>query len=320
MKPIAAMFFTLMLPITSQAQGVYPIKPVKLFVSSAAGSAPDIVARIIAQRLNSSWAQPVIVENVPGASGNIAAEKVAKSAADGYTLLYANFAVLYTNKTLSANLGYDIESDFEPITQITLSANLLVVHPSVPARTVRELVAYGQANPGKLRYGSVGNGSSMHLLAEQFKTSAGIDVLHVPYKSSAQMATELVAGQFEFSFHNAAVVLPQVRAGKLRALAATTAKRFPNTQEVPTMIEAGFPDILYDGGTGLLAPKGTPAFVIEKISNDSAKVLATGAVRDLFEANGLQPVGSSPVAFAARIKSENARWAKIIQASGAKLD
>jgi tripartite-type tricarboxylate transporter receptor subunit TctC len=323
MKPvlwIAATFFWLMSTIASHAQGVYPTRPVRLLVPSAPGSSPDFQARIVAQKLSELWSQPVVVENLPGASGNIAAERAAKVPADGYTLLFATFAVLYTNKTLQVNVGYDIERDFDPITQISRAAILLVVHPSLPVHTVHELVAYGRANPGKLRYGSAGSGTSMHLCAEIFRTDAGIEVLHVPYKSAAQMATDLVAGQFEFAFHNAPVVLPHIRAGKLRALGVTTANRLSNTPDLPTMAEVGFPGVKYDGGVGLVAPKGTPAAVIKKISDDSAKALAAHAVREQFFANGLEPVGSTPEAFAAHIKSEIPRWAQIIRRSGAKLD
>lgn len=302
------------------AAAQFPAKPLKLFVPSAAGSSSDITTRIISQKLGELWKQPLVVENVPGASGNIAAEKVAKSPADGYTLLFANFAVLYTNKELYKKLGYDIERDFEPITQTTRSANLLVVHPSLPVHSVQELISYGRANPGKLRYGSGGGGTSMHLCVEQFKASTGVDILHVPYKSSSQMATDLLGGQFELAFHSVSVVLPYVRAGKLRALAVTTESRLAVTPDLPTMAEAGVPDILFDNGTGLVAPKGTPAAIINKIYSDTTKVLAIPAVREQLSASAVEPVGSTPAAFATRIKSENARWAKIIRTSGMKLD
>jgi tripartite-type tricarboxylate transporter receptor subunit TctC len=291
-----------------------------MIVTTGTGSSPDILGRIVASRLSELWGQPVLVENIPGSGGNIGAERAAKSAPDGYSILLASFGPLYVNKTLYTRLGYDIERDFEPIMQISRQANILVVHPSVPARTVDELVTYGRANPGKLRFGSGGSGTSMHICAELFKNGAGIDAAHVPYKSSAQMMTELVAGQFEFAFHNAPVVLPQIRAGRLRALAVTSQARVPYAPELPTMAEAGFPEVMYDGGAGLVTPKGTPIAIVQKIYQDAARVLSTPAVRDLFAANGADPVGSTPAEFAMRIKSEIARWAPVIRASGAKLD
>ena len=298
----------------------YPTRPVAIVVSSSAGSAPDIQARIVARKLNESWAEPVVVENVPGSAGNIAAERVAKASPDGYTIFYAGAGPLYFNKTLYRNLRYDIERDFEPVIQIGRSANILVVHPSIPVKNVKELVAYARARPGQLRYGSVGSGSSMHICTEMLKQLTGLDAVHVPYKSATQMATELIAGQFEFAFHNAAVVLPHIRSGKLRALATTTRERFFAIPDVPTLAEAGVEGIIYDGGTGLLVPKGTPVPVVTAIYREAARALQAVDVKQVLTSSGTEPVGASPADFRTRIHEENLRWAPIIRASGASLD
>jgi tripartite-type tricarboxylate transporter receptor subunit TctC len=298
----------------------YPTRPVTIVVSSSAGSAPDIQARIVARKLNESWGEPVVVENVPGSAGNIAAERVAKASPDGYTIFYAGAGPLYFNRTLYRNLRYDIERDFEPVIQVGRSANILVVHPSMPVRSVKELVAYGRARPGQLRYGSVGSGSSMHICTEMLKQLTGLDAVHVPYKSAPQMATDLIAGQFEFAFHNAAVVLPYIRSGKLRALATTTRDRFFAIPDVPTMAEAGVEGIVYDGGTGLLVPKGTPAPVVRAIYREAARALQAAEVKQVLTSSGTEPVGASPADFRTRIHEENLRWAPIVRASGASLD
>jgi len=298
----------------------YPAKLVKVLVTTGAGGNSDIQARILAQKLGDSWAQPVIVENVTGAGGNIAAERVAKSAPDGYTILFSGVGPLYFHKALYRQMNYDIERDFDPVTQVSRTANIFVVHSSLPVKSLKEFIAYAKANPGTLRYGSGGNGTSMHVCNELFKHLTGTDAAHIPYKSVAQMGIDLVGGQFEFSIHSASQVLPHIRTGKLRPLAVTTQERFFALPEVPTMAEAGVPGIVFDGGNGLLVPRGTPPPVIDKINRDVVKGLQTPAVRELFAANALEPVGTSPAEFRAHIKTEIARWTPVIRASGASLD
>src|SRR6185437_7139016 len=199
----------------------YPTKPIRMIVPSGVGSSPDITARILAREMAETLKQPIVVENIPGASGNIGMEKGARAAPDGYTVVIGTVGPLYMNYAFFSDTGYDIERDFEPVTEISRSANVLVVNPALPIHSVAELVAYGRANPGKLRFGSVGKGSSLHVCAEVFVKESGIDALHIPYKSAAQMAIDLISGQFEFAFSNAAPVLPHIRAGRLRALAVT---------------------------------------------------------------------------------------------------
>ena len=298
----------------------YPAKPVRIVISSSAGGSPDFQARIFTGKMTEAAGYNFVLEHLPGASGNIAAERVAKAVPDGYTLLMASAGPLYFNAALFSSLTYDIQKDFAPITQVSNTPNLLAVHPSVPFKSVAELIAYAKANPGKLRFGSPGSGSSQHLSGELFKSMAGVDLQHVPYKSSAQMTTELVSGMFEVSFQNAPLILPFVKAGKLRALAVTTATRIHSAPDVPTLSESGLKGYEVGGGSGLLAPRATPAPIVKKLEDDARRALNLPAVREQFDANGLIAVGSAAADFAAYLKSENARWAPIIRATGAKVD
>ena len=298
----------------------YPVKPVRLIVTSGAGSAPDIGARVFSAKLAEIWSQQVLIENVAGAAGNIGAERAAKSPPDGYTLLYATAGPLQFNMSLYAKLGYDIVRDFDPIMQVSRAPNILAVHPSVPVNSVQELIAYARANPGKLRFGSPGAGSSQHLSGELFRKMTGVEMVHVPYKSSAQMTLELVAGQFELTFQNAPVILPYVKRGQVKALAVTTADRMPFAPELPTVAESGLPGFEIGGRAGLLAPKGTPQFIINKVHADMATVMAMPTVREHFAASGYVIVASSPEEFAGSLKTEINRWAPIIKASGARVD
>jgi tripartite-type tricarboxylate transporter receptor subunit TctC len=298
----------------------YPAKPVRLIVSSSAGGSPDLQARLVTQKMTEQHGYAWVIENVPGAGGNIAPERVAKSPADGYTLLFASAGPLYFNPSLYARLPYDIVRDFAPLTQVSNTPNILAVHPSVPAKSVAELIAYAKAHPGRLRFGSPGSGSSQHLSGELFKTMAGVDIQHVPYKSSSQMTTELVSGQFEISFQNAPLILPFVKAGKLRALAVTSKSRLASAPELPTLHESGLTGYEVGGGSGLLAPKGTPPEVLKKLEADARAAIASPSVREQFSANGLISVGSSATEFAAYLKTEIARWAPVIRATGAQVD
>jgi len=308
------------LPPPCLAQHAYPAKPVKLVVSSSAGSSPDLQARLFTQRLTQLYGYTWVIENLPGAGGNIAPERVARSAPDGYTLLMASAGPLYFSASLYANLPYDIQRDFEPITQLATTPNVLVVHPGVPIRSVKELVAYAKANPGKLRFGSPGSGTSQHLSGEMFRNLAGVDIEHVPYKSSSQMTTDLMSGQFEMSFQNAPVVLPLLKTGKLRALGVTTSQRLAAVPDVPSIDEAGVPGFEIGGGSGLLAPRGTPTAVVGKIEKDIRTVLSQSDIREQYTANGWIPVASSSAEFALHLKNEISRWRPLIRASGAKVD
>ena len=303
----------------AQAQ-TYPAKPVRLIVSSSAGGSPDLQARLITQKMSEQHGYVWVIENAPGAGGNIAPERVAKSPPDGYTLLLASAGPLYFNPSLYSKLPYDIVRDFAPITQVSNTPNILAVHPALSVKSVKELIAYAKANPGRLRFGSPGSGSSQHLSGELFKSMTGVDIEHVPYKSSSQMTAELVSGQFEVSFQNAPLVLPFVKAGKLRALAVTSKTRLASAPELPTLDESGLPGYEVGGGSGLLAPRGTPPAILKKLEADARAAIASLPVREAFTTNGLISVGSSADDFAAYIKSEIARWAPVIRATGAKVD
>jgi tripartite-type tricarboxylate transporter receptor subunit TctC len=298
----------------------YPAKPVRLIVTSGAGSSPDIQARIFTAKLGELWGQPFVIENIAGAGGNIAAERAAKSPPDGYTLLYASAGPLQFNKSLYTKLGYDIVADFEPIMQVRRVPNILAVHPSVPVGSVEALIAYAKAHPGRLRFGSAGSGTSQHLSGELFKHMTGVDMVHVPYKSSAQMTTDLVSGQFELAFQNAPVILSYVRSRQVRALAVTTATRIPALPDIPTIAESGLLGFEIAGGSGLLVPRGTSAAIVAKIHADMKTVLAMPIVREQFAANGVDIVGNSREEFAAQIRSDIERWTPIVKASGARVD
>ncbi|HTO49386.1 MAG TPA: tripartite tricarboxylate transporter substrate binding protein [Burkholderiales bacterium] len=298
----------------------YPAKPVRIVVSSSAGGSPDIQIRLVTQKMTEANGYAWVIENLPGGGGNIAPERVAKSPPDGYTLLMASAGPLYINPSLYPGLPYDIVRDFEPITQISHTPNILVVHPSVPVKSVKELIAYAKANPGRLRFGSAGSGSSQHLSAELFKRMAGVELQHIPYKSSSQMTTELVAGQIELAFQNAPLVLPYVKAGRLVALAVTTKTRLASTPEVPTLDGSGLKGYDFGGGSALLAPKGTPPAILRKLESDARAALASASVREQFALNGLIPVGNASAEFAANLNAEIARIAPVVRASGAKVE
>lgn len=317
MRALLAILSCLLAAGPAGAQG-YPAKPVKIIISSSAGGSPDLQTRLFTQKMTEAQGYAWAIENLPGAGGNIAPERVAKSPPDGYTLLVASAGPLYINASLYPKLPYDIVRDFEPITQIAHTPNILAVHPSVPLKSVKELVAYARANPGKLRFGSAGSGSSQHLSGELFKSMAGVDLQHIPYKSSSQMTNELLGGLIELAFQNAPLVLPYVNSGKLRALAVTSKARLPAAPGIPTVDGAGLPGYESGGGTGLLAPKGTPPAILHKLEADARA--AIGAVREQYAANGLIPVGNSSAEFAAALKAEIARLAPLVRASGAKVE
>jgi tripartite-type tricarboxylate transporter receptor subunit TctC len=298
----------------------YPAKPVRVVVPFAAGGAVDLLTRVLADKLGSALGQPIVVEPVVGAGGNIGATQVAKAAPDGYTLLMATTGTHTINPGLYKNMPFDAEKDFAPITEIASVPNLLVVNPSVPATSVKELVALAKAQPGKLSFASFGHGTSNHLSGELFKAVAGIDVLHVPYKNAPQAVLELVGGQVAFAFVNAPLALPQVRAGKLRALAVTGAKRSPAVPDLPTMAEAGLPDFVVESWYGLMAPAGTPEPVLRKLHDETVKVLAAPELSEAFRKQGADVVTTTPQQFAEAIARERRLWSEVIRKSGAKID
>ena len=298
----------------------YPSKPIRLVVPFPAGGSLDVVARAIGQKLTEAWGQPVVIDNRPGAGGNIGADLVAKSAPDGYTILEGALSTHAVNVSLYSRMPYDPVRDFDPITLVAVTPNVLVLNPSVPATSVKELIAYARANPGKLAFGSGSNGSAGHLAGELFKTEAGVDMVHVPYKGAAPAMQDLLAGRVQLMFDNLANSMQQVRAGKLRALAVTTAHRSTLVPDLPTLSEAGLPGFDISTWWGFLAPAGTPKEIVAKWNAEVARILATPEMKDFFAQQGAEPSPTSPEAFGAMIRSEIAKYAKIVKASGAKVD
>ena len=298
----------------------WPTKSVRFVVPAPAGSAPDFLSRILSVKLTELWGQTVVIDNVVGASGHIGTERVAKAPPDGYTILFNTIGPIAVNISLFSKLPFDPVKDFAPITLVALTPNIVCLHPSLPATNVKELIALAKKNPGKLHFGSGGPGTTQHLSGELFNVLAGVKIVHVPYKSSAQMTIDTIGGQIDLVFHNAPVVQTHVQSGKLRGIAVTSAKRLAGVPHLPTMIEAGLPGFEVTAWFGLLAPAGTPAAIITKIHADTVRVLNTADVKERFLTQAAEPSGNKPEAFAAFIQAETVKWAKVIKASGAKVD
>ncbi len=301
------------------AQTTYPEKPIRLVVGFPPGSQADTVARLLGQRLAEAWGKPVVVDNAAGAAGNIAADRVAKAAPDGYTLGLLGQTQIVMNPSLY-KLAYDPVKDFAPVSQVTASTTMLVVHNAVPAKSVKELVALAKAQPGGLTFASAGSGSAAHMAAELFKSVAGLDIRHIPYKGVPAAIPDLLGGRVTMMFPPIAAVLPMVREGKLRALAVTSFKRSSAAPELPTIAESGYPGFEFMAWNGLLAPARTPATIVRKLHLETVKVLAQPDLRAKLADLGVEGIGSSPDEFAAIIKSEIPKWAKVIKESGIKPD
>jgi tripartite-type tricarboxylate transporter receptor subunit TctC len=298
------------------AETNYPDRAVKIEVGYAAGGPLDVVARLLGDKLSQLWGKPVIIENVSGASGNIAGDRVAKSAPDGYTLMLASNVNIAVNPKLYKSMPFDPLKDLVPITQVAYSPNILVVPNELPVNSVQEFVAYARANPGKVSYASAGVGTTQHLAGELFKTIAKIDIQHVPYRGAAPAVTDLLGNRVSMFFGPPSSLLGLVKEGKVRALAVTSARRFPAAPDLPTMIEAGYPGFVTVLSLGWMAPAGTPKDIIEKIYADTAKVLAAPDVRERLQKIGNEPMGTSPAEFAADIQREVPQWAEVIKAAG----
>jgi tripartite-type tricarboxylate transporter receptor subunit TctC len=297
----------------------YPVKPVHLIVPFPPGGVTDLVGRIIAQRLSEGLGQQVIVENRGGGAGSIGAQLAANAAPDGYTL-FMGTATHAINATLMPNAGYDLAKDFVPISLVASVPLLLAVNPSVPAKDVPGLVALARAQPGKLNFASGSSGSASHLAGEMLKTAAKIDMTHVPYKGGGPALQDVIAGHVPMMFENMPSILPHVQAGRLRGLAVTGARRSPAMPELPTMIESGYPGFEAGSWYGLYAPAGTPPEIVAKLHAELTKALAKPEMRKQLSAQGAEPIGNSPQEFAAFIRAEIDKWAKVIRASGAKKD
>ena len=298
----------------------YPAKPIRLVVPFPAGGTTDILARAVGQKLTEAWGQPVVVDNRPGAGGNIGAELVAKAAPDGYTLLMGTVGTHAINASLYAKMPYDHIKDFAPVILVAGVPNVLVVNPAVPVNSVQELIAYAKANPGRLNFASSGSGTSIHLSGELFKVMAGVQMTHIPYKGSAPALQDLIGGQVQLMFDNLPSALPQIKGGKLRALAVTSATRAAALPDVPTVAEAGLPGFEASSWFGVLAPAGTPVAIIARLNAEIAKWLASPEAREKLASQGANAAGGSPEDFAKHIAAETAKWQKVVKESGAKVD
>jgi tripartite-type tricarboxylate transporter receptor subunit TctC len=306
------------LPAGQAAAQSYPTQPVRILVGFTAGTAPDIVARVLADKVAASWGRPVLVENVGGAGGNIACGRIAHSVPDGHALVMCGNGSLVIAPSLYSKLAYDPVKDFVPITQVFVAANILVVHPDVPVSSIPELVALAKAEPGKLTYAHTGIGSSQHLAGELFKYMAHVDISPVAYRGTTAVLPDLLAGRLSMSFSNISNVLPLVREGKLRAFAVTSRKRSPQIPDLPTMEELGFPGYEATAWFGLQAPAGTPKPIVDRLYKETTAVMAQPDVKQKLESLGLQLVGNTPSEFAGLIKTETEGWAKVIKAAGIK--
>ena len=296
----------------------YPTRPIRVLIQFAPGGAPDLIARTLGQKLTESWGQQVIVDSRPGAGGNIAVEVAARSIPDGYTLIVASPTIVI-NPSLYRNVSWDPIRDFAPLTLAGTLPNMLMVHPSLPARTVKEFIALARARPGQLSYSTSGVGTSVHLAGELFKVMAGIDIVHVPYKSGAQAMTAVIAGEVPLTFGSSSA-LSQVRAGKLIALGMTTPKRWAGLPDVPTIAESGLPGYEVVNWFGVLAPAGTPADITARLSHELIRILKLPDVQERLGRQSIDVSAMSAAQFGAYLRSEMAKWAKVIRVSGARAE
>lgn len=304
----------------AEAQPSYPDHLVRLVVPYPPGGITDTLARLIALRVSDLWNEKMIVENRPGASGNIGMAYVARSKPDGYTLVFGNTSTIAINPSLFKNLAFDPIKDFTPVTEVASVSNVLLVAPDFPARTLGDLIALAKSKPGTLSFASNEIGSSNHLAGELLKTTAGIDMLHVPYKSTTDAVVDLVAGRVSVMFGDFTTSIPFIKSGRLRALAVTSATPTAQLPDVPTMVELGLRGLVITPWWGIFAPAGTPKPIIAKLNHDIVTVLNSKEVRDYLTAQATDVVGNSPEAFSDLVKGEAERWGKLVKASGATLD
>ena len=308
-----------LLPLIAAAQA-YPDKPIRVIVPVPAGGTPDVVARTVAPGLSSLLGQQLVIDNRGGAGGLIGVELAARAIPDGYTLLFSSPGALTILPHLKQQVPYDTLRDFAPISLVSIGPFLLITHPSVPVKTVKELIALAKAEPGKLNYASAGNGVANHLAMELFKSMAGVNITHVPYKGAPQAVTDLIGGNVDVMFNSIAPVLPQIKAGRLRLLGIASAKRSPQLPDTPTISEAGVPGFEAVNWFGLFAPAKTPQPIIARLNAAVVKVVRAPETRMQFEIQGTDPVASSPAEFAVFIRQDLEKYAKIVKLSGAKVD
>lgn len=315
-------FPALLMPATAatvHAQ-TYPTKPIRIIVGSAPGGPIDLTARITAQKLAEALGQPVVADNRTGAGGTIGTEYVARAAPDGYTLGMGSAATLCITPHLYSKIGYDTLRDFAPVSTVAAISFVLVVHPSLPVKSVREFITLAKSKPGELHFGSAGSGSVTHLAPELFKSMAGIRAVHVPYKGAGPALIDLMAGQLQFMLNSIPTSVPHIASGRLRALGVSSTKRSPLLPDLPTISEAALPG--YEASTwfGLVAPAATPRDIVAKLNSVVVKSLADAATRQRLLAQGLEPIGNSPEEFSSLLRSELPKWGKIVKISGAKVD
>ena len=298
----------------------FPDKPVRFVVGFTPGGPSDILARVVGQKLGERLGTQVVIDNRPGAGGNIAAEAVAKSPADGHTWLLGNNSILATNQALYGKLGYDPVKDFAPVALVAIQPNILVVHPDLPVRSVTDLIRFGKENPGKLNYASSGSGAAAHLAAELFKAMTGVQMVHVPYKGAQPALADVISGRDQLMFATSASVIPYIKAGRLRALAVTTSKRSAALPDLPTVAEAGVPGFEATTWHGIVVPSATPRPVVTRINEETTRVLKDPEVQQRLGALGAEIETGSAEDFASYIAREIPRWTKVVRESGARAD
>ena len=311
--------FVALLCISNAFGQPYPSKPIRIVVPYPPGGFNDTLGRTLAAKFTEAWGQPSFVENRPGANTVIGVDHVAKSTPDGYTLLIVAFPFAVTPSLLK-DMPYDTVKDFSPVVWAAVSPNVLVVNPALPVKSVGELIALAKAKPGSLSYASTGNGSSNHISMELFKSLAGVDIVHIPYKGSGPAVTDLLGGQVQLMFDNAPNVMPQVKAGRLRALGMSSAKRASFARDIPTVAESGVPGYEVAVWFGVVAPAGTPREIVQKLNAEVLRILAMPDVRERFVSQGVEPVGSTPEQFGEHIKSQMAKWGKVVRDAGVKAE
>ena len=316
MQVLGKALIALALLASEAAAQNYPDRTIRIIVGFTPGSATDISSRVFAQKLGEAWSVPVTVENIPGGGGSVGAERVAKSAPDGYTLYWGANGAMTINPSLLPNPAFDPQRDLAPVARLLVSPSILAVNNDVPAKTVAELIALARAQPGKLSFASPGTGTPQHIGGEIFKSQLGLDIVHVPYRGAN--FTDVIGGRITMTFQNAGAILPAVREGKLRGLAMTASRRSSNMPELPTMIEAGVPDFEVTSWFGLLAPAATPGPIIDRLHREAVRIVAQSEMREKYALIGLDVVGDAPEAFAAIIRADTAKWAKVIKDAGIK--
>ena len=321
MKIQAELTFALLLTgltyaVAMAADTPYPDRPVRMMVPFPPGGANDIVARLVSQKLSERWGKPVVIDNRAGAGGNIGTEVGARANPDGYTLTIGSTSTYCTNVVLDSKLPFDPRRDFAPISLIVIAPNVMVMHPAVPAATVPAFIQYAKANPKRLNYSSFGEGSSSHLIGESFKTAAGIQMVHVPYKGGALALAAVMGGEVQLTFSNLSVALPQVKSGKVKGIAVTSAKRTTALPELPTVAESGLPGFEATASVGMLAPTGTPRALVMRVNRDVHAVVNEPMMKEQFISRGLEIALSSPENFARYIRTEIDRWGKVVRDAG----